>query len=148
MPRTTPLLLAALVLGAAAAWSESDAPLVDLDAKDRCTWERHFDSHDIHPFHDDADSCRSHAESRGFANTALHEDADENHHGELDERINDGWPAFEEALEEAGVDYEQYMYADANHGFHNDTTPRFDEAAAALAWGRTIEFFERHLSES
>ncbi len=68
------------------------------------------------------------------------------HHGELDERINAGWPAFEEALDEAGADYEQYMYEGASHGFHNDTTPRFDEAAAALAWGRTIEFFERHLT--
>ncbi len=69
------------------------------------------------------------------------------HHGELDERINEGWPAFEEALEGAGADYEQFMYEDASHGFHNDTTPRFNEEAAALAWGRTIEFFERHLSE-
>ena len=69
------------------------------------------------------------------------------HHGELDERINAGWPVFEEALEDAGVDYEQFMYEDANHGFHNDTTPRFDEAAAALAWERTIGFFERHLTE-
>ncbi len=69
------------------------------------------------------------------------------HHGELDERINAGWPAFEEALEEVGADYVQYMYGDANHGFHNDTTPRFDEAAAALSWERTIEFFERHLVE-
>ncbi|MDJ0910508.1 MAG: dienelactone hydrolase family protein [Woeseiaceae bacterium] len=68
------------------------------------------------------------------------------HHGELDERINAGWPAFEEALDDAGADYEQYMYEDANHGFHNDTTPRFDEDAAALAWERTIAFFERHLS--
>ena len=69
------------------------------------------------------------------------------HHGELDERINAGWPAFEEALEEAGADYVQYMYEDANHGFHNDTTPRFDKAAAALAWERTVGFFERHLAE-
>ena len=69
------------------------------------------------------------------------------HHGELDERINAGWPAFEEALEAAGADYVQYMYEEANHGFHNDTTPRFDEAAAALSWERTIEFFERHLME-
>ncbi len=69
------------------------------------------------------------------------------HHGELDERINAGWPAFEEALKEAGADYVQYMYEDASHGFHNDTTPRFDEASATLAWERTIEFFERHLPE-
>ena len=69
------------------------------------------------------------------------------HHGELDERINAGWPDFEEALEDAGADYVQYMYEDASHGFHNDTTPRFDEAAAALAWERTVAFFESHLAE-
>ncbi len=69
------------------------------------------------------------------------------HHGELDERVNAGWPAFEEALEEAGTDYVQHMYEGASHGFHNDTTPRFDIAAAALAWQRSIEFFERHLAE-
>ncbi len=69
------------------------------------------------------------------------------HHGALDERVNAGWPAFEEALDAAGTDYVQYMYDDASHGFHNDTTPRFDEAAAALAWERTIEFFARHLTE-
>ena len=69
------------------------------------------------------------------------------HHGELDERINAGWPDFEEALEDAGADYVQYMYEDASHGFHNDTTPRFDEAAAALAWERTVAFFDSHLAE-
>ena len=68
------------------------------------------------------------------------------HHGELDERVNAGWPAFEQALREAGVRYEQYMYADAHHGFHNDTTPRFDADAAELAWQRTIGFFEAHLA--
>ncbi len=68
------------------------------------------------------------------------------HHGALDERVNAGWPDFETALLNAGHDYEQFMYADANHGFHNDTTPRFDEAAARVAWDRTIAFFERHLS--
>ena len=67
------------------------------------------------------------------------------HHGELDERVNAGWPEFEKALQAAGVDYVEYMYADANHGFHNDTTPRYDEDAAALAWKRTIDFFEEHL---
>ena len=69
------------------------------------------------------------------------------HHGELDERINAGWPDFEEALEDAGAEYVQYMYEEASHGFHNDTTPRFDEAAAALAWERTVAFFESHLAE-
>lgn len=67
------------------------------------------------------------------------------HHGELDERINAGWPAFEEALQAEGVDYQAFMYAGANHGFHNDTTPRFDAEAAKLAWHRTVKFFEGHL---
>ena len=67
------------------------------------------------------------------------------HHGELDERVNAGWPAFEEALVANGVTYEAFMYAGANHGFHNDTTPRFDEEAAALAWQRTIGHFDANL---
>jgi carboxymethylenebutenolidase len=67
------------------------------------------------------------------------------HHGELDERVNAGWPDFEAALKSRGVTYDNYFYANANHGFHNDTTPRYDEAAAALAWQRTIAHFERHL---
>jgi carboxymethylenebutenolidase len=68
------------------------------------------------------------------------------HHGELDERVNAGWPAFKAGLDEAGVRYEQYMYADANHGFHNDTTPRYDENAARESWERTVGWFERHLA--
>ena len=67
------------------------------------------------------------------------------HHAEHDERVNAGWPAYEAALEKAGVDYTEYTYDDTNHGFHNDTTPRFDEGAADLAWRRTIEFFRRKL---
>ena len=67
------------------------------------------------------------------------------HHGELDERVNAGWPAFEAALRENGVEYEEFTYPDANHGFHNDTTPRYDEEAAQLAWRRTVEFFDRYL---
>ena len=67
------------------------------------------------------------------------------HHAGLDERINASWPAFEAALKDNGVDYTNYMYADVNHGFHNDTTPRFDVDAAELAWQRTIEHFSRHL---
>jgi carboxymethylenebutenolidase len=67
------------------------------------------------------------------------------HHGELDERVNATWPAFEKALQAAEVRYENFEYADANHGFHNDTTPRFDEAAAAQSWSRSIDFFARHL---
>ena len=68
------------------------------------------------------------------------------HYAGIDERINAGWPAYETALEANGVSYEAYVYEGANHGFNNDTTPRFDAAAAELAWGRTLEFFRRHLS--
>lgn len=64
---------------------------------------------------------------------------------ELDKRINAGWPAYEEALKAAKVDYTQYMYEGCNHGFHNDTTPRYDETNAKLAWERTIAFFNKHL---
>lgn len=67
------------------------------------------------------------------------------HYGELDERINEGWPAFEAALQEHGKTYEMHMYPNANHGFHNDTTPRYDQAAAQLAQERTIAFFREHL---
>lgn len=67
------------------------------------------------------------------------------HHGEHDERINAGWPAFEKALQENDVAYKNYFYADASHGFHNDTTPRFNATSAALAWQRTLEHFGRHL---
>ena len=63
----------------------------------------------------------------------------------LDTRVNEGWPAYETALKENKVDYTAYIYPDVNHGFHNNTTPRFDEAAADLAWGRTIEFFRNKL---
>ena len=55
------------------------------------------------------------------------------------------WPAFEEALEANGKTYQMYMYEGANHGFHNDTTPRYDEDAARLAQDRTIAFFNQHL---
>ena len=64
---------------------------------------------------------------------------------ELDERINAGWPAYEEALKANGKNYVAHMYPGANHGFHNDTTPRFDEAAAKLAEDRTIAFFKENL---
>ncbi len=67
------------------------------------------------------------------------------HYAGLDERINAGWPAFEAALKAAGKTYRMHMYEGASHGFHNDTTPRYDEAAAALAQQRTIDFFNRHL---
>jgi len=63
----------------------------------------------------------------------------------LDERINAGWPEFEAALQAAGKQYTMHMYPDVNHGFHNDTTPRYDAAAARLAQERTIAFFSEHL---
>jgi len=67
------------------------------------------------------------------------------HYGELDTRVNEGWSAYKEALEAAGKQYTMHMYSGVNHGFHNDTTPRYDEEAAALAWRRTIEFFAKNL---
>jgi carboxymethylenebutenolidase len=66
-------------------------------------------------------------------------------YAELDERINAGWPAFQAALEEHGKTYTMHMYEGVNHGFHNDTTPRYDAAAARLAQDRTIGFFNEHL---
>lgn len=63
----------------------------------------------------------------------------------LDERINSGWPEFEAALQEHGKTYTMHMYPGVNHGFHNDTTPRYDEAAATLAQERTLAFFDEHL---
>ncbi len=66
-------------------------------------------------------------------------------YAELDTRINGGWPAYEEALKANNVTYTAYIYPKTNHGFHNDTTPRYDEAAAKLAWSRTIEFFNKYL---
>jgi carboxymethylenebutenolidase len=65
--------------------------------------------------------------------------------GELDERILAGAPAYEAALKAAGVEFEAYVYAGARHGFHNNSTPRYDDVAASLAWERTIAFFQRHL---
>jgi carboxymethylenebutenolidase len=67
------------------------------------------------------------------------------HNAGLDKRILDGAGAFEKALKESGKPFEAYVYAGANHGFHNDTTPRYDEAAAKLAWKRTLGFFKQHL---
>ena len=63
----------------------------------------------------------------------------------LDTRINEGWPAYEAALKANNVKYEMHMYEGANHGFHNDTTPRYDETAAKLAWQRTLAFFAANL---
>ena len=67
------------------------------------------------------------------------------HYAELDERVNEGWPAYEAALKAAGVQYEAHIYPGVNHGFHNDSTPRHDEAAADLAWERTVAFFKAQL---
>jgi carboxymethylenebutenolidase len=67
------------------------------------------------------------------------------HYAENDERINAGWPPYEEALKAAGVKYTAYIYPGTQHGFNNDTTPRYDEAAAKLAWQRTVEFFNKNL---
>lgn len=67
------------------------------------------------------------------------------HYAENDQRINAGWPAYEAALKAAGVTYAAHIYPGTQHGFNNDTTPRFDEAAATLAWQRTITFFNTHL---
>jgi carboxymethylenebutenolidase len=69
------------------------------------------------------------------------------HYASLDTRINAGWPAYEGALKANGVTYTAYMYEGANHGFHNDTTPRYDEAAAKLAWKRTLEFLQEYLRD-
>jgi carboxymethylenebutenolidase len=66
-------------------------------------------------------------------------------YGELDTRITGGWPAFDAALTAAEVPHEGHVYKGANHGFHNDTTPRYDKAAAEEAWSRTLDWFNRYL---
>ncbi|RED42212.1 carboxymethylenebutenolidase [Winogradskyella eximia] len=66
-------------------------------------------------------------------------------YGELDTRVNAGWPAFEEILKANNIEYTAYIYPEVNHGFHNNTTPRYDKAAATLSWERTIAFFKEHL---
>ena len=68
------------------------------------------------------------------------------HYAALDERINAGWPDYEKALKANHKEFTAYIYPGVNHGFHNDTTPRYDEAAASLAWKRTIDFFKKNLS--
>jgi carboxymethylenebutenolidase len=67
------------------------------------------------------------------------------HYASLDTRITSGWPAYEQALKANHVTYTGYVYEGANHGFHNDTTPRYDEPAAKLAWQRTLDFFNKYL---
>jgi len=67
------------------------------------------------------------------------------HYASLDTRVNEGWPTYEAALKANNKEYTAYMYENANHGFHNDTTPRYDKAAAELAWKRTVDFFKEKL---
>jgi carboxymethylenebutenolidase len=68
------------------------------------------------------------------------------HYASEDHRITDGWPAFEQVLKAHHVEHHAYIYPNTQHGFHNDTTPRYDEAAAKLSWERTLAFFRRHLN--
>jgi carboxymethylenebutenolidase len=67
------------------------------------------------------------------------------HYAELDTRVNEGWPAYEAALKENKKEYTAHMYPNVNHGFHNDSTPRYDKPAAELAWKRTVDFFNKNL---
>ncbi|MCB0535781.1 MAG: dienelactone hydrolase family protein, partial [Saprospiraceae bacterium] len=67
------------------------------------------------------------------------------HYAGLDERVNAGWPDYEKALKANNKEYTAYIYPNVNHGFHNNTTPRYDEPAATLAWERTIAFFNEKL---
>ncbi|MBT4934589.1 MAG: dienelactone hydrolase family protein [Rhodospirillaceae bacterium] len=68
------------------------------------------------------------------------------HYAELDTRINKGWPAYEAALKAEGKEYTAHIYPGVNHGFHNDTTPRYDKTQAELAWSRTVAFFKEKLA--
>ncbi|HCL5492487.1 TPA: dienelactone hydrolase family protein [Citrobacter freundii] len=67
------------------------------------------------------------------------------HYAQLDTRINEGWPAYEAALKANKKVYEAYIYPGVNHGFHNDSTPRYDKATAELAWERTLAWFDKYL---
>ena len=67
------------------------------------------------------------------------------HYAGLDTRVNEGWPAYEKALKENNKEYTEYVYPEVNHGFHNDSTPRYDKAAAELSWQRTMDFFKAKL---
>jgi carboxymethylenebutenolidase len=68
------------------------------------------------------------------------------HHGEMDARLVGAWPDYEAALQANNIRYEGYVYPGAQHGFHNDTTPRYDEASATLAWQRTLDWFNTYLT--
>jgi carboxymethylenebutenolidase len=70
------------------------------------------------------------------------------HYGGLDTRVNAGWPAFEVILKKNQVDYQAYFYDGVNHGFHNNTTPRYDEKSATLSWTRSIDFFKKNLKKT
>jgi carboxymethylenebutenolidase len=67
-------------------------------------------------------------------------------YAETDERVNAMWPAYESALKVGNIQYQAYIYPGTQHGFHNNSTPRYQEAAAKLAWERTIAFFKKHLA--
>ncbi len=67
------------------------------------------------------------------------------HFAELDQRVNEGWSQYESDLKMHNKEYSVHFYQDANHGFHNDTTPRYDKEAAQFSWSKTIEFFKLHL---
>lgn len=67
------------------------------------------------------------------------------HYAALDTRVNEGWAAYENALKDNNKEYTAFIYPDVNHGFHNDSTPRFDKAAAELSWQRTVDFFKAKL---
>jgi carboxymethylenebutenolidase len=68
------------------------------------------------------------------------------HYAENDERINEMWPAYEAALKKNGSPFETHFYPGTQHGFHNNSTPRYNEAAAKLSWDRTVAFFRKHLA--
>lgn len=68
------------------------------------------------------------------------------HYAELDTRVNAGWPDYEAALKASGKSYQAFIYPGVNHGFHNDTTPRYDKATAELSWQRTVDFFKKALA--
>ena len=68
------------------------------------------------------------------------------HYAGLDTRVNEGWPEYEAALKEHKKEYQAFIYPNTNHGFHNDSTPRYDKTAAELSWQRTINFFKEKLS--
>jgi carboxymethylenebutenolidase len=70
------------------------------------------------------------------------------HYASEDHRITEGWPAFEKVLDAHHVEHHAFVYPNTQHGFHNETTPRYDEAAAKLSWQRTVEFFHRHLKNA